>query len=173
MTEPTLPTTYCPVHPNRETMLRCNRCERPMCNECAVLTDTGYRCRECVRGQQKVFNTAKPQDYVLAVLVAGVLAFLGSYIARFLGFFTFFVAPIVGMVIAEAVRTVIRKRRSKQLYQLAAAATAVGALILPGMALLSSLAFGGFSLFGLLWPAIYAVMVVSSMYYRLSGISIR
>jgi len=47
---------YCYVHPDRETLLRCNRCERPICQSCAVLTPTGYRCKECVRGQQKIFE---------------------------------------------------------------------------------------------------------------------
>ena len=45
--------TYCEVHPDRETSLRCNKCGRLMCTECAVLTPVGYRCRECVRGQQE------------------------------------------------------------------------------------------------------------------------
>ncbi|HYN88142.1 MAG TPA: tetratricopeptide repeat protein, partial [Ardenticatenaceae bacterium] len=39
---------HCSVHPDRETMLRCNRCGRPMCPECAVRTPVGLRCRECV-----------------------------------------------------------------------------------------------------------------------------
>ena len=31
-------TLYCYIHPNRPTSLRCNRCERPICAEDAVLT---------------------------------------------------------------------------------------------------------------------------------------
>ena len=38
-------TTYCAVHPDRETSLQCNRCGRYMCVECAVHTPVGYRCR--------------------------------------------------------------------------------------------------------------------------------
>ena len=53
MTESPNEKMYCYNHPQRETVLRCNRCERPMCTSCAVLTPTGYRCKECVRGQQK------------------------------------------------------------------------------------------------------------------------
>ena len=177
MTQPTLreetETLYCYNHPQRETLLRCNRCERPICNSCAVLTPTGYRCVECVRGQQKIFNTARPLDYILAVVVAFGLSFLGSFIARFLGFFIFFVAPIAGIVIAEAVRLVVSRRRSKLLWQLATTAAVLGSLILPGMALLSMLAFGRFSLFALLWPLVYTLMVASTVFYRLSGIRMR
>lgn len=177
MTQPTLreetETLYCYNHPQRETMLRCNRCERPICNSCAVLTPTGYRCVECVRGQQKIFNTARPLDYVLAVVVAFALSLLGSFIARFIGFFIFFVAPIVGIIIAEVVRLVVNRRRSRLLWQLATAAAVLGSLVLPSMTLLSMLAFGRFSLLGLLWPLVYTLLVASSVFYRLSGIQIR
>ena len=70
MTDPysveTTPKLNCYNHPQRETMLRCNRCERPICSECAVLTPTGYRCKECIRGQQKTFDTSRPLDLPLA-----------------------------------------------------------------------------------------------------------
>ena len=34
---------YCEKHPDREARLRCNRCNRLMCTQCAVRTPTGYR----------------------------------------------------------------------------------------------------------------------------------
>ena len=67
MTESTTGTLYCYVHPNRETSLRCNNCNRPICASCAVRTPTGYRCRECVKGQQKTFDTSEWYDYVLGL----------------------------------------------------------------------------------------------------------
>src|SRR3972149_4976134 len=48
----------CANHPTRETSLRCKRCNKPICASCAVLTPVGYRCRECVREQQAIFDTA-------------------------------------------------------------------------------------------------------------------
>ena len=33
-------TNYCYRHPNRATILRCSRCERPICTECAIRTFT-------------------------------------------------------------------------------------------------------------------------------------
>ena len=33
--------TYCEVHPDRETALRCNKCGRPMCTHCEVLRPFG------------------------------------------------------------------------------------------------------------------------------------
>lgn len=166
---------YCYAHPKRETLLRCNRCNRPICQSCAVLTPTGYRCKECVRGQQKIFDTTRWWDYPIAVVTAGVLSYVGSLITSVFGFFTILVAPVAGMIIAEAVRFVVRKRRSKTLTLLAAAATLIGALITPLVQLVLSLVFitsgqGLSLLLGLLWPAVYAVLVTSTMYYRLKGI---
>jgi hypothetical protein len=117
MIEDTSRKLYCANHPNRETLLRCNRCERPICVDCAILTETGYRCKDCVRGQQKIFETAQWLDYPLGIAVAGVLAFIGSILAGFLGFFTLFIAPVAGVIIAEAVRWITKKRRSRWLYR--------------------------------------------------------
>ena len=166
--------TYCEIHPDRETKLRCNRCNKLICTKCAIQTPTGYRCEECVRGQQKTFNTAQTQDYVLAFVVAVVLSYIGALIASRIGFFTIFLAPVAGSVIAEAVRAVVKKRRSKQLFQVAVAGIALGAapfLLLPIFYLFVGGGFG--SLFGLLWPGLYLVIAGSTAYYRMSGIQLR
>ena len=158
---------YCANHPDRETMLRCNRCEKPICSKCAVLTDTGYRCKECVRGQQKAFETAISLDYPIAFVVAALLSWIGSLIAPRLGFFVILLAPIAATIIAEAVRLAIRKRRSEGLFRTAAAGALVGSL--PG--LLGQIL--GLNLLGMLWYGIYALTVTSTVYYRLKGMVFR
>jgi len=169
------PTTaqYCINHPQRETLLRCNRCERPICIECAVLTPTGYRCKDCVRGQQKIFNSAQWYDYPLVVLIGGGLALAGSLLVSFVGFFTLFIAPIVGVAIAEVIRWVTRRRRSWWLWRTALIATVAGGLLLPGTLLFTALLGGGFNLWSLIWAGAYALLCASAMYYRLTGIQIR
>ena len=81
-------TLYCANHPTQETSLRCNRCEKPVCSKCIVLTPTGYRCKQCVQGQQRSFDTARWVDYPLAFFTAAILSFFGSWLATNLGFFT-------------------------------------------------------------------------------------
>ncbi len=168
-------TLYCANHPDTETTLRCNRCEKPICPKCAVLTPTGYRCKECVRGQQKSFETALWYDYVLAALVAGGLAYIGSRLVPFVGFFTIFLAPLAGIGIAEAVRFAVRRRRSKRLFQIATGAAVVGSLPILIVLLLAILSGGGLGgvLFSLLWQGLYTFTIPSTMYYRLSGIRMR
>ncbi|MBP1692969.1 MAG: putative rane protein [Chloroflexi bacterium] len=169
----TPPTLYCANHPGVETTLRCNRCEKPICSKCAVLTPTGYRCKECVRGQQKLFETAQWYDYPIIIVVVGVLSFLGSWLATFIGFFTILLAPAAGFVIAEAARLVTQRRRSKNLFLIASITAGLAALPFVIRELLT-LTFGGFGgLLGLLWLGIYLFVVPSTVYARLRGISMR
>jgi hypothetical protein len=161
-------TMYCANHPSIETRLRCNRCNKPICSKCAVQTPTGYRCRECVRGQQKVFETAQWQDIPLAFLVSALISFLGSLIAGFMGFFVIFIAPIVGTLVAEAARAVTRRRRSERLFQMVAAGAFLGAAIL----ILRDLLFFGLSI-RLIWQGIYLATVTSTAYYRMKGILVK
>ena len=165
------PVLYCANHPSIATNLRCNRCEKPICPKCAVRTPTGYRCKDCVRGQQKQFETAQWFDYIIAALVAGGLALLGSLLVRFIGFFTIFLAPVLAIGIAEAVRFAVGRRRSKRLFQVATAAAVLGCLPMLLQALLG-LFFGSFNL-SIIWLGLYAVTLGSTIYYRLLGISIR
>jgi hypothetical protein len=164
-------TLYCENHPHVETSLRCNRCGKPICTKCAVHTPTGYRCKECVQSQQKNFDTAIWIDYILAIVIAVILTYIGSRLTSRIGFFTIFLAPIAGVVIAEAIRFVVRRRRSKRLFQATAAATAFGGLL----PVLSVLAFTGLTvgfvgLIYFIWPIVFTVLVTSTVYYRLAGV---
>lgn len=166
-----LNTLYCYVHPNRETSLRCNRCERPICVNCAVHTPTGYRCKECVREQQKIFNTAEWYDYLVGFGVSAALSLVASIIisviSGFLGFFMWFVsfavAGAAGMIIANFTQAALRKRRSKQLFWLVAAGVVAGALPV----ILFQLFTGG--LFSIIWQGIYLFTATPTVYARISG----
>ncbi|MBN1966203.1 MAG: hypothetical protein JW910_16265 [Anaerolineae bacterium] len=123
---------YCTVHPTFATSLRCNKCGRPMCTKCAVRTPVGYRCRECVRGQQAVFYSANTRDYVIAAGVAFVLALVAGFIVPGLGpFFAIILGPVVGGGIAQAVRWATGRRRGEHTGYVVAAAVIVGSL--PGL----------------------------------------
>ena len=69
----TVAALHCANHPDRETMLRCNKCDKPICYECAVRTPVGYRCKECVREQQNVYYNAEKSDVLIGGVVALVL----------------------------------------------------------------------------------------------------
>ena len=49
--DPTAPDTmHCYRHPDRETLLSCSNCERPICTACMTTAAVGVRCPECARG---------------------------------------------------------------------------------------------------------------------------
>jgi hypothetical protein len=171
---------YCANHPNRETMLRCNRCEKPICLQCAVLTEVGYRCKECVRGQQAAYYNAQPYDLLIAAAVslvialgAGVLAYL---FLDMLGWFSFLGAilagPAVGSVIVEVVRRAVRRRRARRMKPVAAIAAVAGVLL--GGVILMLFLWGGAGIGALLAGVflrldvlLFAGLAASTVYTRL------
>lgn len=135
-------TTYCEVHPDKETALRCNKCGRYMCTACAVPTPVGYRCRECVRQVEDKFYNATPND--LMVLFAACLG-MGAALGVIFGFIRL---PLIlllllglplGGVLAELPLRLVQRRRGRNSPQLGAGGIIIGGLL--GSALQFSLRY--------------------------------
>lgn len=124
--------TYCQVHTDRETGLRCNNCTRLMCAACAVSTPVGYRCEQCVREREAGFFNADPAYYAKLVAVTTGLGALGAFVANLIGFFLFviFVAAFAGGLISEAAVRVTRGQRGRYTAQAAAAGVVAGTLVM-------------------------------------------
>lgn len=177
MTEGTL---TCANHPTRETTLRCNRCEKPICSQCAIQTPVGYRCPQCVKGQQKMFETAFARDYAIAAVISAVGAGLGIGLLSFLGIFGLLLAPVLGGGLAEVIRRAVGRRRSRRLPLIASIGVGFGALphiLRPVVGILLAASAGGVgaaagSAFAVLWPVLYSALTISALYYRLAGIQL-
>ncbi|MBW3638922.1 MAG: rhomboid family intramembrane serine protease [Actinobacteria bacterium] len=78
----------CYRHPGRETYVRCNRCERPICPDCMVAASVGFQCPECVaaggkdvRQARTVFGgrlTGDTSRLSIAIIALNVLVYLAG-----------------------------------------------------------------------------------------------
>jgi hypothetical protein len=168
----------CSYHPGRPTTLRCNRCGRPICSQCARRTPVGYRCKTCVREQQKIFDTAYWYDFPVAFLAAALVCGVGSILSTFIGFFILFVAGFAGNLAARAVIWAVNHRRNRFLWIAAAAGGIAGCLpvMIPTLILslfsLGQTGAGGLLTLGmsLLWPIGYMIVAVVFLIANLRGL---
>ncbi len=128
---------YCANHPDVETLLRCNRCNKPICMKCAVQTPVGYRCKDCVREQQKSYFNAVGSDNVIAFgvgfAVSAIAApFVGLLIGGF-GFWGLIIAFVAGSgagsALAQIIRRSVGRRRGRYLPMFALVGIVLGVLI--------------------------------------------
>ncbi len=116
---------HCANHPDVETYLRCNKCNKPICLKCAVLTEVGYRCKECIREQQNVFYNAMTGDNAIAFAVAAgitlvawpiaalLFGMLGSVFWLISWIVAAFIGSGAGAVLAQIIRKSVGRRRGR------------------------------------------------------------
>jgi len=163
---------HCENHPNTETYLRCNRCAKPICTRCAVRTPVGYRCTECVRSQQRTYyDDFGPLQYLIAAGVALPLSILAGWVVPRLGWFTIFLGPLAGTMIARAVRWALRRKRGELTWLVVCGAIVLGAAIpiFTSVVLPLFVSEGGSGasvrrLLSLLWAAVYLATAIGSAY---------
>ncbi len=128
---------YCVNHPNRSTLLRCNKCGRPVCMDCVQLTDVGYRCKDCINRVRASFYNISTLDYPVAVLVSFLVTAAATpvvgVLARMLGFWGFWIAlflgPAAGGALAEIIRQAVGRRRGRYLWLFAGLGVLLGVLM--------------------------------------------
>jgi membrane associated rhomboid family serine protease len=56
---PVAATPVCYRHPDRETWIRCQRCDRPICPDCMTSAAVGFQCPSCVKEGARSVRPAK------------------------------------------------------------------------------------------------------------------
>src|SRR5207302_6294054 len=82
-------TLRCARHPNTETVLRCGRCETPICPRCQIQTPVGARCPTCARVKRFAL-LVKPRELAQAIAYGVGAAAAGTLALTFI--------PLLGLV---------------------------------------------------------------------------
>jgi hypothetical protein len=125
-------TPYCTYHPSRTTLLRCSKCETPICPDCAIATPVGYRCRECAQVRVSPLYQVSPLQYLLASLAALGVSLVGAFVLALfpIFFLSFILGLVVGGLVAQAMDLATGHRRGRGLQAIAGLAIAMGVLAL-------------------------------------------
>lgn len=94
---------YCYRHPDRETWVRCGRCDRPICTSCAMQGPVGSRCRQCGKLAFDPLTSFTPAQLAIGIATAVGGGLVGGFIAARIGFFSIFVSYFAGGLIADFV----------------------------------------------------------------------
>lgn len=125
---------HCAWHSDRETRLRCNRCGRPMCTECAVRHPVGMRCKECVRETRSPIYDVRVESLALALAVGTGISIVAGFIVPMFGFWSIFIAPVAGGFVAEAIERTVPRQRGRPMQAAAGASVVLGLLLAQGLA---------------------------------------
>lgn len=167
---------YCANHPKTETLLRCSKCGKPICQRCGIRTPVGIRCRECAQLRRPPNYMLGPGHYLLAALVALPASVLAGYIMQRVGvFYAFFIGAAAGGLIAEIVYRVTGGKRGNALAIVVSVCIVVGAvaagllplLLMPGAPLRALLNVGSLLSLVLRLNIVYVILAVGAALARL------
>ncbi|HXU87149.1 MAG TPA: hypothetical protein VN773_15220 [Verrucomicrobiae bacterium] len=120
---------FCYRHPDRETWIRCGRCDRPICTSCAMQGPVGSRCKQCGKLAFDPLTSFTPVQLMLGIATATVGGLIGGFIAARIGFFAIFVGYFAGMVIADVVARATGFKRGPVMAGIVLGGIVIGTLV--------------------------------------------
>ena len=159
MTAPSEP-VYCLRHRDRETGLRCARCNDPICPECMVQAAVGHLCPSCVTWERNPVGQVATSRLLLALAAgmgAGILlAVAVTVLTQALGgFLSLIMWAVAGFLIGQAVHIAANRSRAPTLRFVAGGAAVFSwavALLIGGIA---------FTLFGVVFAVIQLAIAIT------------
>lgn len=120
---------FCYRHPDRETWVRCGRCDRPICPKCAMQGPVGFRCRICGKPAFDPMTSFTPAQLARGLAVSVVGGGLVALIAPMIGFFSLFLSFIAGGFIAQTITNVTGYKQGPVMLGVVFGGIVVGGLI--------------------------------------------
>jgi hypothetical protein len=93
----------CYRHPDRETYVRCGRCDQPICSRCAMQGPVGFRCRQCGRPARDPLTSMRPSQLAIGLAISLGGGFVVGLVSSSIGFFGLILAWFAGGLIADAI----------------------------------------------------------------------
>jgi hypothetical protein len=124
--EPESGTLYCANHPTVPTVLRCARCEKPICSRCRVHTPVGYRCLQCANLSVLPTYAMDSTSLTKSVLVGFAFATVLGLVWALLPGYDFWAAVILGIGMGEVVSGAANQKRGPALQAVGLAAAIWG-----------------------------------------------
>ena len=126
---------HCYRHPERETWVRCGRCDQPICMRCAMEGPVGLRCKVCGKPSRDALSSLRPSQVAVGLAVAGGLGAAVGYFSTQFGFFMIVIGFFAGTFVAEALDRTIGIKRGPRILALASVGIVLGVLLGGGLGL--------------------------------------
>jgi len=111
------------------TGLRCSRCGKPICPQCAVRTPVGLRCPECA-GVRGLPTYRTPASSLVKAAGAGLAVAVGTAVIwRFFPEWQFYLCLLMGFGVVETIARFSGNKRGADLQLLAVGIVTIGFLL--------------------------------------------
>jgi MFS family permease len=120
---------FCYRHPERETWIRCGRCDRPICTGCAMQGPVGSRCKQCGKLAFDPLTSFTPVQLALGIATALGGGLIAGFIAARVGFFSIFIGYFAGAFIADMVMRATGYKRGPVMIGIVFGGIALGTLV--------------------------------------------
>lgn len=127
--EPESGTLYCANHPTVPTVLRCARCEKPICARCRVHTPVGYRCLQCANLSVLPTYAMDSTSVTKSVLAGFAFTTVVGLVWALLPGYDFWAALILGIATGEVVSGAANQKRGPALQAVGLAAAVWGIVL--------------------------------------------
>jgi hypothetical protein len=128
---------HCYRHPERETWVRCGRCDQPICMSCAMQGPVGLRCKTCGKPTRDALASLRPTQVVVAAMIALGGGAIVGYAGSAIGFFGLLVAFFGGGIIAEVIDRAIGIKRGPRIMAVAVPGIVAGGVVGVSLSVLS------------------------------------
>ncbi len=133
----------CYRHPDRETWVRCGRCDQPICTRCAMQGPVGFRCRQCGRPARDPLTSMRPAQVAIGLGISLLGGVVIGLVGPRIGFFGLLLAWFGGGIVADAIIRSIGFKRGPKM-----AAVLFGGILLGAAAAFAGEAAATASTFG-------------------------